>query len=57
MLVATAPRLLGDPVAPGLLGDTGAAPEAMADALALAAWSWRQIGDDLWVDAWLREPR
>ena len=57
MLVATAPRLLGDPVAPGLLGETGSAPEAMADALALAAWSWRQIGDDLWVDAWLREPR
>ena len=56
MLVVTAPTLLGDPVAPGLLGDTGHVPEQMADALRLAAWSCERIGDDLWIDAWLREP-
>ena len=57
MIVVTAPRLLGDPIAPGLLGETGAAHEAMADAQPLAAWSCERIGDDLWIDAWLREPR
>jgi diaminohydroxyphosphoribosylaminopyrimidine deaminase/5-amino-6-(5-phosphoribosylamino)uracil reductase len=56
MIVVTAPKLLGDPVAPGLLGETGAASDRMADALALAAWSCERIGDDLWIDAWLREP-
>jgi hypothetical protein len=29
----------------------------MADALSLAAWSCERIDDDLWIDAWLREPR
>ena len=57
MLVVTAPKLLGDPAAPGLLGDTGRVPQAMADALALAAWSCERIGDDLWIDAWVHEPR
>ena len=57
MLVVTAPMLLGDPAAPGLLGDTGRVPQAMADALALAAWSCERIGDDLWIDAWVHEPR
>ena len=57
MLVVIAPKLLGDPVAPGLLGETGRASDLMAEAVSLAAWSCEQIGDDLWIDAWLREPR
>ena len=56
MIVVTAPKLLGDPVAPGLLGESGAASDQMADARALTAWSCERIGDDLWIDAWLREP-
>ncbi len=57
MIVVTAPKLLGDPLAPGLLGDSGTPSVEMVDALALAAWSCETIGDDLWIDAWLREPR
>jgi diaminohydroxyphosphoribosylaminopyrimidine deaminase/5-amino-6-(5-phosphoribosylamino)uracil reductase len=57
LLVVTAPRLLGDPAAPPLLGETGRASAAMADAMSLAAWSHEAIGEDLWIDAWLREPR
>lgn len=57
LLVVTAPKLLGDPVAPGILGETGTASDQMAAALGLAAWSCERIGDDLWVDAWVREPR
>lgn len=57
MLVVTAPRVLGDPAAPGLLGATGAEPTSMEQATGLAAWSCEQIGEDLWIDAWLREPR
>lgn len=57
MLVVTAPRLLGDPAAPGLVGATGHAPERMDEAAGLAAWSCEQVGEDLWIDAWLREPR
>jgi diaminohydroxyphosphoribosylaminopyrimidine deaminase/5-amino-6-(5-phosphoribosylamino)uracil reductase len=57
MIVVTAPKLLGDPVAPGVLGETGTASDQMADALSLAAWSCERIDDDLWIDAWLREPR
>ena len=57
MIVVVAPKLLGDPLAPGLLGETGTSSTQMADALRLAAWSSEAIGDDLWIDAWLREPR
>lgn len=57
MIVVTAPKLLGDPAASGILGDTGVASEQMRDAIDLAAWSCERIGDDLWIDAWLREPR
>ena len=56
LLVVIAPRLLGDASAPGLLSAAGAPRAAMADALRLAAWSCETIGDDLWIDAWLREP-
>lgn len=57
IIVVTAPKVLGDPVAPGILGETGTASDQMSDALGLAAWSCERIGDDLWIDAWLREPR
>ena len=57
MIVVVAPKLLGDPLAPGLLGETGTSSTQMAEALSLAAWSSEAIGDDLWIDAWLREPR
>ena len=57
MIVVTAPKLLGDPVAPGIIGETGRASDQMRDAIDLAAWSCEQIGEDLWIDAWLREPR
>lgn len=57
MLVVTAPKLLGDPAAPGLVGPTGAEPGRMDEAAGLAAWSCEQVGEDLWIDAWLREPR
>ena len=57
VIVVTAPKLLGDPVAPGIIGETGRASDEMSDALGLAAWSCERIGDDLWIDAWLREPR
>jgi diaminohydroxyphosphoribosylaminopyrimidine deaminase/5-amino-6-(5-phosphoribosylamino)uracil reductase len=57
IVVVTAPKLLGDPVAPGIIGETGTASDQMSDALGLAAWSCERIGDDLWIDAWLREPR
>ena len=57
VIVVTAPKLLGDPVAPGIIGETGKASDQMSDALGLAAWSCERIGDDLWIDAWLREPR
>ncbi len=57
MIVVVAPKLLGDPLAPGLLGETGTSSTQMAEALRLAAWSSEAIGDDLWIDAWLREPR
>jgi len=55
-IVVCAPRVLGDPEAPSLFGRTGRSAGAMADALRLAAWSVERIGDDLWIDAWLREP-
>ena len=57
MIVVTAPKLLGDPIAPGIIGETGTPSDQMSDALGLAAWSCERIGDDLWIDAWLREPR
>jgi diaminohydroxyphosphoribosylaminopyrimidine deaminase/5-amino-6-(5-phosphoribosylamino)uracil reductase len=57
VIVVTAPKLLGDPVAPGIIGETGTPSDQMSDALGLAAWSCERIGDDLWIDAWLREPR
>lgn len=56
VIVVCAPRILGDPEAPPLFGRTGRSAEAMADALSVAAWSAERIGDDLWIDAWLREP-
>jgi diaminohydroxyphosphoribosylaminopyrimidine deaminase/5-amino-6-(5-phosphoribosylamino)uracil reductase len=57
IIVVTAPKLLGDPIAPGIIGETGTASDQMSAALSLAAWSCERIGDDLWIDAWLREPR
>jgi len=57
VIVVTAPKILGDPVAPGIIGETGMTSDHMSDVLGLAAWSCERIGDDLWIDAWLREPR
>jgi diaminohydroxyphosphoribosylaminopyrimidine deaminase/5-amino-6-(5-phosphoribosylamino)uracil reductase len=57
MLVVTAPKLLGDPEAPGLIGATGMVAGRMDEATGLAALACEQVGEDLWIDAWLREPR
>lgn len=56
LIAVVAPRILGDPEAPGLLGRTGFPAAAMADAMTLAGWSASTVGDDLWVDTWLRNP-
>jgi len=57
MLVVTAPKLLGDPEAPGLVGATGTVVARMDEATGLAALACEQVGEDLWIDVWLREPR
>lgn len=56
LITVVAPKILGDPEAPGLLGRTGLPAATMGDAMGLAGWSWAPIGDDLWVEAWLRDP-
>lgn len=56
LIAVVAPRILGDPEAPGLLGRTGLPAATMDDAMGLAGWSWSTIGDDLWIEAWLRDP-
>ena len=56
LIVVVAPRILGDPEAPGLLGRTGLPAAAMADAMSVAGWSSSMIGDDLWIESWLRNP-
>jgi diaminohydroxyphosphoribosylaminopyrimidine deaminase/5-amino-6-(5-phosphoribosylamino)uracil reductase len=53
--VFVAPRVLGDPGAPGLFG-AALEPATVAEALALASVEPERVGADILLDAWVRDP-
>ncbi len=50
-----APRILGDPGAPGLFG-AAFEPATVAEALAVASVEPERVGADILLDAWVRDP-
>ena len=50
-----APRILGDPTAPGLFG-AAFEPATVAEALAAVSLQPERVGADILLDAWVRDP-
>ncbi len=50
-----APRVLGDPAAPGLFGEA-LVPASIAEGLTLVSLEPERVGADILLDAWLRDP-
>jgi diaminohydroxyphosphoribosylaminopyrimidine deaminase/5-amino-6-(5-phosphoribosylamino)uracil reductase len=50
-----APRILGDPAAPGLFGQA-LVPATMAEGLAVVSLEPERVGADILLDAWVRDP-
>jgi diaminohydroxyphosphoribosylaminopyrimidine deaminase/5-amino-6-(5-phosphoribosylamino)uracil reductase len=50
-----APRILGDPGAPGLFG-AALQPATVAEALAVASVEPERVGADILLDVWVRDP-
>jgi diaminohydroxyphosphoribosylaminopyrimidine deaminase/5-amino-6-(5-phosphoribosylamino)uracil reductase len=50
-----APRILGDPAAPGLFGE-GLVPATIAEGLAAVSLEPERVGADILLDAWVRDP-
>jgi diaminohydroxyphosphoribosylaminopyrimidine deaminase/5-amino-6-(5-phosphoribosylamino)uracil reductase len=50
-----APRILGDPSAPGLFGEA-LAPATVAEGLAAVSLEPERVGADILLDAWVRDP-
>jgi diaminohydroxyphosphoribosylaminopyrimidine deaminase/5-amino-6-(5-phosphoribosylamino)uracil reductase len=51
-----APRILGDPAAPGLFGEA-LVPATVAEGIAAVSLEPERVGADILLDAWVRDPR